>query len=75
MASETAQHHVTEIVERDASQMEALLQMDTLKGVNDIAKFGFYEHLFLRLMGTISNSWNIFDFDVFIVSICSDIFT
>ena len=79
MASETAQRHVTEIVERDTIEMEPLLQTDDLKDVPNRAKYGANFHPFVRLMGTLSDSWTIFDFDVFSVrfftSICSDIVT
>ena len=67
MASETAQRHVTDIVERDTKEMEPLLQTEDLKDVPSGAKHGVNFLPFVRLMGTLSDSWTIFDFDVFSV--------
>ena len=60
LASETAQRHVAEIVERDTREMEPLLQMEekALKGVTDITKYDTKWHQFYRHMGIISDSWN-----------------
>ena len=65
-ASETAQRHVTEFVERDAREMETLIQteQDALKGTSDVKKLGYIRRFF-RLMGKLSDEWNIFDTDVF----------
>ena len=53
LASETVQCHVREIVEKDAREMEPLLQMekDALKGLADITKYDTNWHQFYRHMG------------------------
>ena len=60
---------MTEIVERDAREMEMLIQTEeeALKGIHDIKKHGLDYQRFYRIMGTLSDDWNILDADVFTV--------
>ena len=69
LASETAHRHVREILEKDAREMETLIQTeeDALKGIDDLRKQGINYGRFFRIMGTLSDELNIFDFDVFAV--------
>ena len=77
MASEAAQRHVTEIMERDAREMGGLIEAADVvtAGVRTLDQDyndweAFYHH-----MGRLSPSWSIFDEDVFLVSLTSHTFT
>ena len=76
LASETAHRHVREILEKDAREMEALIEAEehALKGINDLRKHGFNIRRFLRIMGTLSEEFNIFDVDVFNVRLTLQLF-
>ena len=68
LASETAQRHVADIVERDENEMGILMQasQDVMEGARDIVNLEpqDFEHFFANL----SKDWNFFDQKVFIVS-------
>ena len=60
MASETAQRHVTEIMERDAREMQTLIQtVRKMQGTQDV----------VRNIDELSEEWDLFDADVFTVRI------
>ena len=63
MASETAQRHVKEIVERDDREMRTLIRTSKDPDMIEFANEGsIYE------IGYVSDEWNLFDENVFIVS-------
>ena len=68
LASETAQRHVADVVERDENEMGMLIQVaqEVKEGARDIVNLEpqDFEHFFANL----SEDWNLFDQEVFIVS-------
>ena len=73
LASETAQRHVTEIVEKDVREIGGLIEATDAVGVGvkTLAQYyypsdwaGLYEY-----MGQLSLSWSIFNEHVFLVSL------
>ena len=68
LASETAERHVADIAERDEKEMGMLIQaaQEVREGARDIVNLQpqDFEHFFANL----SEDWNFFDQEVFLVS-------
>ena len=69
MASETAQRHVTEIVERDIREMETLILVTNKvkEGSRQVAELTTDTGYRFAFAGKLNDEWTLFDSSVFIV--------
>ena len=69
LASETVQRHVTEIVERDAWEIDRMIwaEEEVRKGVFDVVVLAGHTTYRFAFAGALSDNWTIFNGSVFIV--------